>query len=284
MVQANLRFLKRLDLYKWEKPFQLFLNLPADAEDKRQTNLTFEDLPVQIRDIRERDSPPSLDDHGFAVRTFQSSVAYEDMTRPGVVESAYSAEMETLLRIEDESITRVFFFDWRLRSTDSDANHERLNLNDVTKFIGPAIAVHVDQSPAGALHRILLQLPDDATELLQGRVRIINLWKPLLYPVEDYPLAVCDGSTIAEDDLAATDNVRQNYQGESLQVHFNEGQNWYYLSEHRPDEVLLLKMFDSSPTVRSKCCPHGAFKMPDLADTVRPRRSVEVRALVFSPY
>ena len=30
-------------------------------------------------------------------------------------------------------------------------------------------------------------------------------------------------------------------------------QKWYYLSEQGPDDVLLLKIFDSSPSVAARC-------------------------------
>ncbi|TPX12368.1 uncharacterized protein E0L32_007015 [Thyridium curvatum] len=253
VITATMSFLERLELDQREKPFQLFVNLPPDAKDDRQSNLIFEDVSVKLRDIRKRDVPPSLDDQGFTVRNFVSSVEYKDINRREVVERDYYAEMEALPKEEDPSIHQVFFFDWQVRSTDKEANHEKLDLNDSTEFILPAMSVRVDQSPTGVLHRILPQLGDDAAELLQGRVRIIDLWKPLLFPVEDHPLAVCDGSTVPAKDLVPSDNIRQSFQGESYMVHFSEAQEWYYLSGHRPDEVLMLTMFDSDPAAKAKC-------------------------------
>jgi hypothetical protein len=50
-------------------------------------------------------------------------------------------------------------------------------------------------------------LPDEAEELLQGRVQVINLWRPIRGPLRDSPLAVCDVTTVAADDLVASDLI-----------------------------------------------------------------------------
>jgi hypothetical protein len=37
-----------------------------------------------------------------------------------------------------------------------------------------------------------------------------------------------------------------------MYAHFSPEHKWYYLSQQRPHEVLLLKMFDSDPDVKAK--------------------------------
>lgn len=111
---------------------------------------------------------------------------------------------------------------------------------------------------------------DKADYLLQGRVRIIkyssylfsqcilimlmflSVWKPLKHVVEDYPLAVCDSSSMFEDDLIECDHIRKRFTGATFYAHFNPEQKWYYLSQQRPDEALLLKIFDSEDSVKGK--------------------------------
>ncbi|KAH9224645.1 hypothetical protein DL95DRAFT_452396 [Leptodontidium sp. 2 PMI_412] len=88
-------------------------------------------------------------------------------------------------------------------------------------------------------------MKDEAESLLQGRVRVINVWKPLKNPVEDYPLAVCDSSSMALDDLIESDLIRKRFTGATLYAHYNSNQKWYYLSRQRPDEALIMKVFDS---------------------------------------
>lgn len=72
-------------------------------------------------------------------------------------------------------------------------------------------------------------------------------------PVEDHSLALCDGSTVRPEDLIASDIITDNYRGESLQPLFRDHYKWHFLSNQTKDEVLLLKMYDSSSSVKAKC-------------------------------
>ncbi|KAL4916865.1 hypothetical protein BDW62DRAFT_202359 [Aspergillus aurantiobrunneus] len=63
-----------------------------------------------------------------------------------------------------------------------------------------------------------------------------------------------------------------------MYLHFDPAQHWYYVSRQRPEEVLLLKIFDSAD-VRATLCPHASI-IPE-GDGGMPRRSIEVRAFVF---
>jgi len=155
-------------------------------------------------------------------------------------------------------------------------------MNDPTTWLRPSPNVHVDQSPRAVLHRIRLHLPDEADFLLRGRVRIVNVWRPIEDVVEDYPLAFCDSSSVPDGDLVECDHVRRRFKGANLYAYFGAAHKWYYLGEQRPDEVLLLKMFDSDKGVKAKRCPHASFRHPLSTASSRPRKSIEVRALVFN--
>lgn len=84
---------------------------------------------------------------------------------------------------------------------------------------------------------------------------------------------------------------------------YNENVKWYYLSDQKPDEVLLFKIFDSDENVPAQCehdrdhisvymgeseelimtgAPHTAFELHDKVPDARPRKSFELRALVFT--
>lgn len=62
--------------------------------------------------------------------------------------------------------------------------------------------MHGDQAfDAGPL-RVRRHLPEEADRLLKGRVRIINVWRPIRNPVAHKPLAVADWRSVdAEHDL-----------------------------------------------------------------------------------
>jgi hypothetical protein len=73
-----------------------------------------------------------------------------------------------------------------------------------------------------------------------------SLWRPVRGPVRNWPLAVCDATTIPLDKLVETDQVREAYAGVSLYAMHHEGMKWYFMNQQKDDEVLLMKMFDSA--------------------------------------
>ncbi len=72
-----------------------------------------------------------------------------------------------------------------------------------------------------------------------------SIWKPLRGPLQDWPLAVCDASSVGEDDLVVADQVYPKHVTENIQVQHGPGQKWYYLSNQQPDELLLFRQTDS---------------------------------------
>ncbi|KAI2462873.1 hypothetical protein F4781DRAFT_162577 [Annulohypoxylon bovei var. microspora] len=147
----------------------------------------------------------------------------------------------------------------------------------------PAQHAHVDQSPLAVLRRVQLQFPDEAETLLKGRVRVINVWRPIERTVADWPLAFCDGRTVNNSDLIECDHVRRHYIGSTMYLLDRPQHRWYYANNQSPDEIVIFKNFDSSEDVRARHTPHAAFKQ-DTKDTEKGgRASIEVRALVFGP-
>ncbi|KAK1750425.1 Aspirochlorine biosynthesis protein N [Echria macrotheca] len=281
-VVADLNYLQKLELYQREKPFQLFIPVDPNSPDPRQNNVEFENRPHTIRDMRPAINDFGLDTHGFEIRPFHTSLDPDSFQKSDVVESQYFAEVEQLLRDTlDGGFDRIFFFDWRLRNSKV-AEPETLDMNDLTNWMLPACRVHVDQSPRAVVHRVQLQLQDEAPYLLQGRVRIINCWRPIHNAVEDFPLAVCDSTSVPDPDLVECDHVRRRFKGATMYLYTNPEHKWYYLSQQRPDEALIMKMFDSDSTVKAKRCPHTAFQHPNRPPNCPPRTSIEVRALVFN--
>jgi hypothetical protein len=113
---------------------------------------------------------------------------------------------------------------------------------------------------------------------------LINVWRPIKL-VRSAPFAVCDGSTVAESDLCDSevrgglgDPNRPTLYGYAIA--FNENQQWYYVPEMRPDEVLAFKLFDSDSTAVQRTA-HSAFSHPDIADDAPPRESIEMRTIAF---
>jgi hypothetical protein len=99
--------------------------------------------------------------------------------------------------------------------------------------------------------------------------------------VRDAPLAMADGTTVAPEDLVASDLIYPNRSGETYSVKYNPNHRWFYFPEMTPDEALLLKCYDSASDGRTRFGPHTAFVDPTTPSDVAPRESIEIRALVF---
>ena len=130
-------------------------------------------------------------------------------------------------------------------------------------------------------NRVREHLPDEAEELLKGRVQVINVWRPIRGPLRDAPLAMCDGQTVEPGDLVASDLIYPNRSGETYSVKYNPNHRWYYIPEMRTDEALLLKCYDSATDGRTRFGPHTAFIDPTTPADAAPRESIELRTLVF---
>ena len=63
----------------------------------------------------------------------------------------------------------------------------------------------------------------------------------------------------------------------------SEGHKWFYKYRQEPDEVVLIKCFDSDQSVKARRTPHCAVKdgQEDGGEAEGNRESVEVRLLVF---
>ena len=80
--------------------------------------------------------------------------------------------------------------------------------------------------------------------------------------------------------MIATDQVFPDRVGEIYHLTYNPSQRWYYAPRMTPDEVLLIKGWDSLDDGRTRFTPHGAFEQPDTPTDAPPRESIEVRTLV----
>lgn len=165
-------------------------------------------------------------------------------------------------------------FTSRIRNVSQDANKLAANR-------APALSVHSDFSLTGAKHNVELQVPDEAAreKLLQGRVLLVNVWRPLKTIKKD-PLTVCDWSTVDP----AKDLIPLKFQfpaqwNELGKWRYNDKHQWYYLSEQKPDEPLVFMQYDSqSPD--GKTLPHSAFEDEEYLSGP-PRESIEIKIAAF---
>lgn len=109
---VTLKFLDWQELYAREKPFQIFIDIPDDAEDQRSSNLVFKNVQVPLIDVRTIPDNFSLDANGFIFRNYKTNVS--DISNRETVETAYLPEIENILREEIPDVDRIYIFDWRV--------------------------------------------------------------------------------------------------------------------------------------------------------------------------
>jgi hypothetical protein len=252
-----------------ERP-RTYTNDPPPGEPR--TTVVSESHVVPIRNLRPVASAISLDREGFSLVHHDTAVA--DFYDDDEVKSVYYPEVERALK-DATGAYRVFIFDHTTRRRIPDVEDSRTGVRQ------PVARVHVDHTARSGPQRVRDLLPNKANELLQGRVQIINLWRPIRGPLKDSPLAVCDAGTVSFDDLVPSDLVYPHRVGETYQVTYNPAHRWFYVPEMGADEALLLKCFDSKTDGRARFTPHTAFRDPTAPADASPRESIEVRTLVF---
>ncbi len=261
------------------------LNYTVD-NGTRPVNYTFDPPPGVPRNSGEVDSRRvtihnarhfdglTLDSAGFAWVPHRSALRdwaeYRDEAR---VKAVYYPEVETALKAHTGA-DKVIVFDHTLR--DSEAGPGRAELRE------PVRRVHDDQTFVSAPNRVRKHLsPEEAAWRLERRFAIVNFWRPVGAPVQQLPLAVCDARTIALRDLLPSDLVYRDWVGETYAFSYNPRHRWYWMPHQTPEEATLLKIYDSLTDGTARLTAHTAFEDPTSPPEAPPRRSIEVRTLLF---
>ena len=252
----------------------------------RPVNYTFDPPPGVARNSGEVDaravtihdaraaSGLALDVSGFELVAHRSALrAFEEFQDVQAVRSVDYPEVEAALK-SATSADKVVIFDHTLRDSTLEVGQAALR--------EPVRRVHDDQTLASAPNRVAKHLPpEEAARRLQRRFAIVNFWRPIGAPVLKTPLAVCDARTIDSGDLLPSDLVYRDWVGETYSIAFNPRHRWYWYPLQMPNEATLLKIYDSALDGRARLTAHTAFDDPYSPSDAPPRRSIEVRALLF---
>lgn len=237
----------------------------GEAERTAQYAMT----PVTVGDARAAGHAPTLDGEGFALGRQESAV--RDFHDDDEVRTTYYPEMERLVAgVTGAREVRVFDHNIRIdggRGTADSRVPVRIVHNDYTENSGPQrVRDLLGEQAAGAL--------------LERRFAIVNVWRSIAGSVWTAPLGVIDATSVRPSDLIPTDLIYPDRVGEIYEVAGSPAHRWHYFPHMNEEEVLLIKGYDSRPDV-ARFTPHSAFDDPATPPDAPPRRSIEIRSLVF---
>ena len=250
------------------KPASYMYERPAGVPAIEERN---EPHRVAIHSARPLVETLSLDLQGFELA--HGSTAVRNFDDPAELKNVYDAEVAALV-LAKTGAQRALVFDHTLRRIGGDdASAARR---------APVHVVHNDYTNKSGPQRVRDLLPEnEAKAALTRRFAIVNVWRSINGPVTDTPLAFADARSVAAEDWIATDLKYPDRTGEVYRVGFNPEHRWFYVPNLQPDEILLLKTYDSARDGRARFMPHTAFSDPATRPGTEKRQSIESRVLAF---
>ncbi len=237
---------------------------------------------VTIRNARLA-GPFSLDEHGFCLSRHVTQITAWPQNYSA--DSTYAAEVREVVK--------------RLTGADmvipmGGMMRDSVQTSDTVQ--PPAAEAHVDFTQRSA-ERIANRLyrrdrPDGGG---YRRFLAFSLWRALSAPPQDTPLALCEGRSVSDDEgthntkidvdeIPTGDALFAPIEGEAdmtAATIFRHSPNhrWWYFPDMTPDEVVLIKFYDSDHSTAWRC-PHTAFRDHSRPDAQR-RRSMEFRGIAY---
>jgi hypothetical protein len=235
--------------------------------------------PMSIKDARHLTKNPSIDHEGFAIVNHESSVTdfYDSSQITGLYYSEISSLLKSQLHAKD-----VIIFDYNQRSK----VRAKAGQSEVRT---PVEAAHVDYTMTSGPKRSREILENAQKNHYQkNRLALVNVWRPIIGPAQDFPLAICSSTSVADQDLIKTDihhfsesNLKTpRHSGQIYSLKHNQQHEWYYYPDMQTHEALLLRNWDSGKPTTHGYTPHTGFRNSLAPVNTTPRESIEVRTLV----
>jgi hypothetical protein len=248
---------------------KVFTETGAPGANDRRSGGKPDPRRVTLRNGRHRDFV--LERDGFHFIRHDTKVT--DFFDGAEVRRIYYPEMEALVKAESGA-ARVVVFDHTLRTAD-DADREARKIREVVS------RVHNDYTEWSGPQRVRDLLPEEADDLLRRRFAIIQVWRPIRYPVETFPLAICSARTLSPANLVVSERRYPDRIGQTYAITYSPDHAWYWFPRMRRDEALVFKTYESRDDGRARWTAHTAFHDPTSTPDARPRESIEIRTLAF---
>jgi hypothetical protein len=238
---------------------------------------------IFIRNGRPVQSALGLDTQGFVLAKQSSLVSdFRDKT---MVDAIYPAEVERIVKtLTGADLVALLGYVVRSSGTTS------------SEVQPPASEVHVDMSTDRAV-RLAAAMFERSFVGRPGFSRFIasSLWRPFSPPPQDWPLAVCDGTSVSNNEgvpnvmvrvaeLPDPDNIPAHCEDEdnlpaASVFYFSPKHRWWYFPDMTRDEVLLVKFHDSDHS-KAWRTPHTSFRDSRVHNSA-PRESIEFRTIAY---
>ena len=229
----------------------------------------FEMHDVEILDARALDEKFSLDTQGFELRSVSDA---GDLYSQTDVQQRHEPQCRELVA-SATGASSVYIFDhtWRSDAAETRGQHRSRE---------PSSFAHNDYTPWSAPKRVVDILGDEGEQHSRGSFVIVNVWRPIT-TVYSSPVALCDARSVSAESLVPAERRGKGRVGEVYVVRYEPKQRWLYFPEMTPDEVLLIKTFDSREDGRARWCVHTAIEARDDRSGKPPRESMETRLFGF---
>lgn len=299
---GSLNHVRGLEQHQHERPYEIWL----DQEDYYPTDQAKTNIVLQLsHNICIRDARSvgvrnfSIEEQGF--QFIEHSMPKDCKISGNTDVNASLAQRTAVLayiNIMGDLLCQKFggskaiCYDWRIRRAQGSSPATRPRLSSLPENVDARIhasdvarQVHADASPNGikqTLDYVLTLEEKESVQQGKWRIRVINIWRPLVPVVVDEALALCDRRTVTHDDWVTLDKVHTRWIEESMYMKHRDSHQWYYLSNQTRDEVTAMLIWDSHmPHDRSASVPYSAVQIPDADKTAEPRESIEVRYIML---
>jgi hypothetical protein len=274
-----------------------FINRRFVAPSREVNTGEYRTYPVTIDDARPRQSEFTRATHGFELRAHRSAV--RDFRDKAEVAAIYPEEVAAAVK-QFTGAERVATMSWMVRTSGAlpAPRHEDVGYKHSGGVQPPAGEAHCDASPdrvdAFARNIYAQRFPGAPP---YSRFLYTSFWRAFSPPPQDYPLALCDGNSVGDEEgvpntLFIVDRIPEREEmlkpvpDEEQRVaaaifHHNPAHRWWYFSNMTRDEVLLI-VFHDSRRLRPWRVPHTAFHDTSRMDA-NPRESIEFRTVAYFP-
>ena len=222
---------------------------------------------VGIKDARSIKNDLDLDSTGFDYYELEADVV--DFHNEKLIRDIYYPQIAQFAK-ESTQASEVFITNHLVRTEDTS------NFNKAyARFVHCDYGINTARSVSETLVR---NRGKNLKDYANAEYAWFNSWQPFDHTVEKNPLCVLDARTIQAGDVLEYIYTANQTEFRSSMPMWNPSHQFYYVSEMKTDEVLLIKQLDTRD-VTAKYCPHTSFDDPNSSSEAPPRRSIEVRMM-----